>query len=120
MIGSSIPSTYTSVRRPSPRSGALERDEREHAVGAHELAVAERDQHCRLPRHGRCAASYACRMPLTSRAMPDSDTFLLGGDLEVERLGFGAMRITGDRDLGRARRRRRLPRSCSATSSQPA
>ena len=28
--------------------------------------------------------------------MADSDTFLLGGDLEVGRLGFGAMRITGD------------------------
>ena len=27
--------------------------------------------------------------------MADSDTFLLGGDLEVGRLGFGAMRITG-------------------------
>jgi pyridoxine 4-dehydrogenase len=27
--------------------------------------------------------------------MPDPDTFLLGGDLEVVRLGFGAMRITG-------------------------
>jgi pyridoxine 4-dehydrogenase len=26
----------------------------------------------------------------------DSETFLLGGDLEVGRLGFGAMRITGD------------------------
>ena len=26
----------------------------------------------------------------------DSDTFLLGGDLDVGRLGFGAMRITGD------------------------
>jgi len=28
--------------------------------------------------------------------MADLDTFLLGGDLEVGRLGFGAMRITGD------------------------
>jgi pyridoxine 4-dehydrogenase len=28
--------------------------------------------------------------------MPDNTTFLLGGDLEVDRLGFGAMRITGD------------------------
>jgi pyridoxine 4-dehydrogenase len=28
--------------------------------------------------------------------MTDTDTFLLGGDLEVGRLGFGAMRITGD------------------------
>ena len=28
--------------------------------------------------------------------MPDGDTFALGGDLEVQRLGFGAMRITGD------------------------
>ncbi len=28
--------------------------------------------------------------------MPDSETFLLGGDLEVSRLAFGAMRITGD------------------------
>jgi aryl-alcohol dehydrogenase-like predicted oxidoreductase len=28
--------------------------------------------------------------------MAESDTFLLGGDLEVGRLGFGAMRITGD------------------------
>jgi aryl-alcohol dehydrogenase-like predicted oxidoreductase len=28
--------------------------------------------------------------------MPGEDTFLLGGDLEVRRLGFGAMRITGD------------------------
>jgi pyridoxine 4-dehydrogenase len=28
--------------------------------------------------------------------MPDNNTFLLGGDLEVDRLGFGAMRITGD------------------------
>ncbi|HEY1520546.1 MAG TPA: aldo/keto reductase [Solirubrobacteraceae bacterium] len=27
--------------------------------------------------------------------MTDTDTFLLGGDLEVGRLGFGAMRITG-------------------------
>ena len=35
-------------------------------------------------------------MPVTSHAMPDNDTFLLGGDLEVDRLGFGAMRITGD------------------------
>ena len=34
-------------------------------------------------------------MPVTSRAMTDTDTFLLGGDLEVGRLGFGAMRITG-------------------------
>lgn len=34
-------------------------------------------------------------MPVSSRAMADSDTFLLGGDLEVDRLGFGAMRITG-------------------------
>jgi pyridoxine 4-dehydrogenase len=37
-----------------------------------------------------------CGMPLSSRSMPDGDTFLLGGDLEVRRLGFGAMRITGD------------------------
>jgi len=28
--------------------------------------------------------------------MPGDDTFVLGGDLEVRRLGFGAMRITGD------------------------
>ena len=28
--------------------------------------------------------------------MPDGSTFLLGGDLEVRRLGFGAMRITGE------------------------
>jgi pyridoxine 4-dehydrogenase len=28
--------------------------------------------------------------------MPDNTTFLLGGDLEGDRLGFGAMRITGD------------------------
>ena len=26
----------------------------------------------------------------------DSGTFRIGGDLEVTRLGFGAMRITGD------------------------
>lgn len=35
-------------------------------------------------------------MPVTSRRMADGETFLLGGDLEVGRLGFGAMRITGD------------------------
>src|SRR5918994_4468634 len=39
-----------------------------------------------------------------------SDTFTIGGDLEVRRLGFGAMRITGDGiwgppdDPGEARR----------------
>ncbi|HEY2655589.1 MAG TPA: aldo/keto reductase [Solirubrobacteraceae bacterium] len=35
-------------------------------------------------------------MPVSSDSMPGEDTFLLGGDLEVRRLGFGAMRITGD------------------------
>jgi pyridoxine 4-dehydrogenase len=29
-----------------------------------------------------------------------ADTFLLGGDLEVNRLGFGAMRLCGRRILG--------------------
>ena len=28
--------------------------------------------------------------------MPEPDTLILGGDLEVRRLGFGAMRITGE------------------------
>src|SRR5436190_9908406 len=32
-------------------------------------------------------------MPLTG---PGADTFALGGDLDVRRLGFGAMRITGE------------------------
>jgi hypothetical protein len=30
------------------------------------------------------------------------ETFLLGGDLLVNRLGFGAMRLTGEGDLGLA------------------
>ena len=29
-------------------------------------------------------------------------TFRIGGDIEVRRLGFGAMRITGDGHLGTA------------------
>jgi len=32
--------------------------------------------------------------------MASSSTFTIGGDLEVRRLGFGAMRITGERILG--------------------
>src|SRR5918999_894139 len=32
--------------------------------------------------------------------MAPDDTFAIGGDLEVRRLGFGAMRITGPRILG--------------------
>src|SRR5437868_953643 len=38
-------------------------------------------------------------MPLSAMSLPTaalSGTFLLGGDLPVHRLGFGAMRITGD------------------------
>ena len=41
-------------------------------------------------------------------------TFKIGGDLEVNRLGYGAMRITGEGDLGpaeRPRRRDRRPRA---------
>ena len=48
---------------------------------------------------------------LAARCPPRTSTFLLGGDLEVYRLGFGAMRITGDGHLGRAGRSRRLPRA---------
>lgn len=33
-----------------------------------------------------------------------SGTFEVGGDIRINRLGFGAMRITGPRDLGRASR----------------
>ena len=32
----------------------------------------------------------------TSMSMSKSKTFLLGGDLSVNRLGFGAMRLTGE------------------------
>src|SRR5258705_2812382 len=38
-------------------------------------------------------------MPLSATTVPTaalSGTFLLGGDLPVHRLGFGAMRITGE------------------------
>ena len=55
-----------------------------------------------------------------------SGTFAVGGDLPVHRLGFGAMRITGRRHLGRARRPRRgrspccaAPSSSASTSSTP-
>jgi pyridoxine 4-dehydrogenase len=41
--------------------------------------------------------SYAAAGRIPCRAVPSSsETFLLGGDLEVKRLGFGAMRITGE------------------------
>jgi aryl-alcohol dehydrogenase-like predicted oxidoreductase len=33
---------------------------------------------------------------MTTTTVTGSDTFLLGGDLEVHRLGYGAMQITGD------------------------
>jgi len=55
----------------------------------------------------------------------DSDTFDVGGDRTVHRLGFGAMRVTGEDIIGRPGTRRR-PATCSgarwiwaSTSSTP-
>ena len=42
-----------------------------------------------------------------------SGTFLIGGDLTIHRLGFGAMRITGPGIWGEPRIARRHGRSCS-------
>ena len=49
--GSAIPSTWTSVRRPSPRSAPSQRHQRVDPVGADELAVTERDQRCGASSH---------------------------------------------------------------------
>jgi pyridoxine 4-dehydrogenase len=45
------------------------------------------------------------------------DTFTIGGDLEVHRLGFGAMRITGDGIWGRRMTPRRPSASFIGSSS---
>src|SRR5512146_2578255 len=43
----------------------------------------------------RCAPTYPVKMEQYATAAA-SGTFRVGGDLPVHRLGFGAMRITGD------------------------
>jgi pyridoxine 4-dehydrogenase len=40
--------------------------------------------------------SFVMLQKRVSAASPDAKTFLLGGDLSVNRLGFGAMRLTGE------------------------
>jgi pyridoxine 4-dehydrogenase len=103
----------------------FERYEREHPVGARELAVSQRNQHRDLASHvqarivrrppdpilARPPEPILARPPEPILARPpepilaragtlppvpaNPDSFALGGDLEVFRLGFGAMRITG-------------------------
>jgi hypothetical protein len=42
------------------------------------------------------AASTHLRLATAGQASSSEETFLLGGDLLVNRLGFGAMRLTGE------------------------
>ncbi len=46
-----------------------------------------------------------------------SKTYKLGGDLEVNRLGFGAMRIVGDGVWGEPNDQETRARCCDAPSS---
>ena len=48
---------------------------------------------------GRAARLFAAASPVTTDA-GDSSIFRIGGDLPVNRLGFGAMRLTGERIWG--------------------
>ena len=49
-----------------------------------------------------------------------SGTFRIGGDLQVYRLGFGAMRITGEGIWGDRRGPRRGDRACCGARSSSA
>ena len=72
-------------------------------------------------------AATAVALDMTSSAtLPITDTFPLGGDLHVHRLGYGAMQITGDGVWGEPGRPRRRaspccgpPSSRASTSSTP-
>ena len=51
----------------------------------------------------RSAEQGGRRGPRSSRVTAVNPTFLLGGELEVRRLGFGAMRVVGDPEEGKIR-----------------
>ncbi len=54
----------------------------------------------RHPRPSRSATTNPCVLPGDGRAAELTLTFRLGGELEVRRLGFGAMRVVDDREEG--------------------
>src|SRR5437762_571638 len=77
---------------PKDREAALKVLKRAVELGVN----LDRRKFVKLSLAGGVGLSVAGAIPLFGADKTMSDTFKIGGDLTVNRLGFGAMRITGD------------------------